>query len=406
MVALGGLPFNFYETVQIQGNAEQTEEKMKARTNYGKLMKGDEQVVWNQALYADAYLLDEISLLPKTKQDILLESLRTGRWNYLNGSVYFGKRPFFATSNYEENGKHNIDFRVRDRFAIGMELGWIPLYDDEIAAAEKRISAELTDEAVTETIISELSQTNGGSKSDVDKRKFVVEMAGKFSKAHLEPLGLHRVDDQAKREFRELVERTPFDRDSRVYLDFLQCELNATQLYGMKRRCTPPEDSTHSKAIASSKMYGAGRTPRAAKALRDYSRALAVVLGDTQVTRDHVDAIAPYVFAHRFDFTPDFQSTFEGQACERRADGVGESPEFEGVRRLLHDADKNWKTAFPQIELLDQYANEKIKGRKTLSEKQRADAEFIIDTVKQDPYKIDHPFVRLYAKKLIDEHGV
>lgn len=434
----GGLPFDLYESVQMQGHPEQTKEELAHRPDYYSLLHEGERVVWQPSLYMDGYLVDEISRLPFGKQSFLLNSIETGRWSYLTGTLYFGKRPFFATSNYEDGGNHRILPPLLDRFAIDLEFGRVPGGRRVVRKATKN-QKDLRNEQLTNEILDYLNNHKArnnkhASEREKERRDFIIQKAEDFSSDALSKLGIRRLDDGALKEFRALVDKVPFTPEAEVYTDFLEAELNTTQLYGMKRRSDEVDESSHAKGLASSRFKGAGMSPRALEETEDYSRAMALLLGDKKVTRAHINAVVPYILAHRLDFTQDFKADYTVKPRIRRADGIGENQQTDLTRHLLRAMEKNWRGdydpdeledmkkkakskkeeavdrmgIYQQIGLIERYAQEEIDGNKVpknqrLSKKQREEVETLIEMFRQAPHNIDHPFVREYMPRALEE---
>ena len=426
----GGLPFDLFEAAQIQGHPEQTKEEMAHRPYYPALSE-EEQVVYQPAIYLTGLLMDEISRLPPGKQSFFLNAVETGRWSYLGSSVYFGKQPFFATTNYEDSGNHKILPPLLDRFGASLEFGRIPGPRARLLEARKK-QKELCNPKLTNEILNFLNdRTNGGKKYalevEYEKRKFVLAKAKEYGETTLANLGLQRLDEKDVMQFREAIEGLGLSGEADIYLDFLEPELNVDQLNGQKRRSDIYMPCANTRPIASIYLVGAGLSNRGRPDLENYARALALYMGDKEVTRAHVDAVLPHVLSHRLDFQEDFKKNFRGTPRVMRVTGVGENEQTDLVRRLVECLEANWtgnkwpimdpgqkaleatkagkkekdekrekredaverRGVYQQVLLLNDFA----LGEKQ-SENQVQEAEILLERFDEDPYNVDHPYVR------------
>ena len=120
-----GLPYDLYDAVEIRGNPQKYEEKVVGRPDYGALAQGRERIIWQGSFGVDVLFVDEVNRLPLDTQDAILQGVDTGRWNYLNGSLYLGKRPAFMTMN-DRTGNHEVGLlpALKDRIDVQTEEGY------------------------------------------------------------------------------------------------------------------------------------------------------------------------------------------------------------------------------------------------------------------------------------------
>jgi hypothetical protein len=279
-----------------------------------------------------------------------------------------------------------------------------------------RNQKELENRKVTDAI---LEKINDNSNRKLEKRQFVIEKAIEFSK-ELARKGLHRIDDKEMDEFQTLINKMDLDPEADMYIDYMECDLNMTQILGQKRREDPMDPSTHAKGLASS-CVRSSFSPRAyASALEDYSRALALYMGDKVVQRPHVVAVAPYVMAHRMEFDKDWASQFTEMPRPR-----GENMKTDLSRNLLKVIETSFDKNHQMMQLLDNYAAGEVNGEHTLSPEELRKVLVILHNVHagrpagtgvaqqpagtaaagQSPPPVpdlDHPFLREYALGVID----
>lgn len=344
---LSGLPFDLYDSLKIQGHPEQTKDTMLGRLDLGKLSKeGVEDVIWQPQLYLPALIFDELNRLPPKGQSIILEYIRTGSVEHLGKYFSRGKFPFFATINYDDVGTYPLSPPFLDRFDISLEFIPDPSCSEDAQTASCNIEEELKDPEITKEVVTYLLIKDMPIENKI---KSLQEKA----KEHTKKKNLLYLELPDKVEI-----DIPWSPDAKTFLRCIWGEINLTYLYGYNRSSDPRDTSSHNKPFASSKVKGA-ITQRRRNAITYYTSMLAVYLGDKQVEIDHVLAVAPYVLAHRLEFTDDYKAKF---AQERRL--RGERREQDLTRRVLDEIKKNFDDVAYDIQLLDAFLAENLDKKR------------------------------------------
>jgi MoxR-like ATPase len=321
-----GLPFDLYETAQIQGHPDQTFETMIARLDFSKIHER-ESVIWLLSAYLDSRIVDEINRLPAGKQDELLNAMQTGRFSYLNSTFFKENTSFTATANHQDNGTNVMIPPLRDRFGIAIELGYIgATYRRDIALTGRNVRDRLVNRELTNRI---LEVVNDPSKTIPERLKEIENVRGEFASGLSSRLvqeysgdddeifGVKYVDfnfgsysPEDKKRIQDEIDAVAMNSDARMFCEMIDAELNTTTLYGRKRSSDRVDQSTHSVNLASSKVKN-GFSPRGIRALDRMSRGIAYLLGDSKVQKEHVVAVAPHVLGHRLDFTDDYLGSLQ-----------------------------------------------------------------------------------------------
>lgn len=384
--AYSGLPFSLYESAQLQGHPEQVEEKLIGRPDYSKLTT-EEAVIWNKAIFLPGIIADEFNRLPAGKHAILLNSVETGRFNYLNEVLYLGQKPFFATANNQDAGTSEIMLPMLDRFAFVLEFGYIgAILQNDIREAYASIKRELSDETLTDRIINSLLDKKMSVR---DKMSQLEQYAYGFSET-LNNYGLQSLNVSDQSELLQNINFIELSPEAKIFLECINAELNTTTKYGIKRSSDLLDDSTHAKNLASTNTY-TGFSPRAISAIEDLSKGMAILLGDSKVTKEHINAVAPYVMAHRLLFTEDFIAQNENA---KRDDG-----EMKGIylsKKILAGIEANYSSTVQDIGLIYHLleGNEKPSLLQTLK----------LKSLLADESKIDHPLTREYIRIIKNEY--
>ena len=351
---MSGYPFDLYEAAQIQGHPDQTYETMLARLDFAKL-KDRESVIWLLSAYLPVRIFDEINRLPSGNQDELLNSLETGRFNYLNSTFFIGKTPFFATANHPDDGNHILIPPLRDRFRIHVEVGHLgATYRNDIKRCRANIESDLRDEELTNRIIDLINDPTKTVKErlqeiDTARKKFVKKLTTS------EESELSVFEAQERKAISQQIYAVPLSSEAETFLEMIDQELNTTPRYGRKRSNDPIDASNHAQKLASNKVKN-GTSPRGIiDGLEEYAQALVYLTEGDKVEKAHLHALVPYCLGHRLDFHDDFKKSYEdkdrpGQygltremflagelikGVERNYSGDPDKPEDHGVKRIL-----------------------------------------------------------------------
>jgi MoxR-like ATPase len=381
---LSGLPYDLYEACQIEGHPEQTRETLVGRPDFHKLMTEGEVTLWNLAVFLPGLLVDEVNRLPEGKQDVLLTCVDTGRFNSpLGHSVFTGKRPFIATANHADDGSLMLTPAMLDRFDITIEFGYPgPFYREAIGEATRRRS-EIRSVDLTNRLVARLQDRD---ITDDARLQAVTEVQAVFGETLAEH-GLTAITESALQDWQEQLNGVGISSEALLLLDCLESEMNFSPLYGLKRRSDPIDTSTHSKALAHTRVYNAF-SPRAGLAVQQYARALALLDGRAEADKADLLRVVPHVLGHRLQPTEDFRAEF----ADRRR-GTGGSETFELSSQLLLGVEANFAEVYESLKLLDGYR------RGTLDDSGRARAEALL---RSDLDRVDHPLLRQFIAMIND----
>lgn len=286
-----GLPYDLYDALEMRGNPQKYEEKLIARPHYGQMHKGIESVVWQGTFGLSAIIVDEINRLPYETQDVILQGIETGRWNYLNESLFEGKKPTFATMNYRPEENNGLLPALNDRFDIMTEERYYSTFDVfNYSEARRRIRNDLCMQGFTQKALDAL-------KDGFSRFKEVIES---------KPLKDHLTNDEKLSIIKE-IEEMSISNDAWLFLQAFMAEINYSEKYGTKRANEPKSDDNHDMNYAGVNVLHSF-SPRSAMSAIDYSKALAWFLGESEVTLDHVRFVLPYVFAPKAKFHPDYKN--------------------------------------------------------------------------------------------------
>jgi len=290
--ALSGVPYDLFDAMEIRGNPQKYEEKIVARFHYGKLSTGIEEVKWQGTFALPVLVVDEGNRLPYDSQDVILQGIDTGRWNYWNASFFEGKKPTFITMNERPGDHHQNGFvnALKDRFdIITEEKYWTTMRIFEYVKAKRTVAKELCDPVYTNAAIEKLSRNFD------DYRKAI---SGRLVSGRLKP--------EERIAIQEEILEMDMDNDAMLFLQAFMAEIDFSRQFGCKRSSDPPSTDTHDKNYAGVAVRNSF-SPRSAMAM-EYASALAWFLGETQTRLDHMRFVLPYLYAHKAEFSDDYRN--------------------------------------------------------------------------------------------------
>ncbi|MFH0737044.1 MAG: AAA family ATPase [Candidatus Micrarchaeota archaeon] len=359
---LSGLPYDLYDAVEMRGNPQKYEEKIVARPDYGALAQGQERVRWQGSFGSDVLIGDEINRLSLDAQDAILQGLETHRWNYLNATLFEGKKPAFFTMN-ERTGNHEVGLlpALRDRMDIQTEEGFFTtmvLFDYK--DAKSRVTANLCRPDFTQSALDALA---------IDYAKFKGTLQQRLVQGYL--------THEEKADIQGHIRSLELDNDAMLFLQAAMAEINHSVQYGSKRASDPISTDTHDQSHAGIYVKNSF-SPRTAMAAEDYAKGLAWFLGSAKASLDQVLYVLPYVFVPKAVFTDDY--------AHRHGNDVRQtSMAMHLATTLMREIHARYVTSVqPMKNLIAKIQIAKIQSG-ALSESERK---------KLDPNQYDHPLMK------------
>lgn len=305
---MDALPREVVLASEIRGHPEQTEEKMVARPDLGKLNAGVEKVLWSYFVLNPTKIVDEFNRLPASKQNILLDGIDRGNWKYLSDLVQTGDFTLFATCNYEDLGNSALIEPVLDRFDIATEskkpsltqLSMIKDISDDV----KKV---LDDREISDKIFEIYDAKDIGYEEKQDK---VNEIRESYRKKIEEKTGLELLAQDEIKDIKKEMNEIEFANDADLFYTFVLSELTSCQKKGMKRANESCPGGCHYVDYACAKVKN-GLSVRGALAIAKYAKSLAWITGKDKVTVEEVEKVLPYTIWHKMGFDEGFASQFK-----------------------------------------------------------------------------------------------
>ncbi len=257
----------------LRGHPQMTEEKMVATLKPGPLMKeGVEVVVWRKFVTDFWKIIDEINRLTPHAQNILLSMLAEGELKYYDSVKRCEEFCLYATMNPTDSGTFDLAPPFLDRFGLAVPITMPTVSDLEtiLATRDERLFG-----------YDELWQVPALLKEE--------DLLTIWNLADKVP-----VSDEASEYIRALIR----EFGACVRVDKSQ----AQELTVESGLCDGCHYNT-AKSVCNKVVIPL--SVRAAKDLNRYSKAVAWLVGASEVSVEIVKSIAPLVFWHRTVYTRD-----------------------------------------------------------------------------------------------------
>ncbi|TFF94422.1 MAG: MoxR family ATPase [Promethearchaeota archaeon] len=264
---------NEVESSIIRGHPQLTEEKLVGTLKLGKLMKeGEEEVIWRDFVNNFWKIIDEVNRLTPYAQDILLSLLAEGTVKYYDSVTNISKYCLYATINPQDVGTFELSEPFLDRFGISIPISMPASHDLQLILSGKDEKYSGYDELI-----------------QVPKILTIDELM----------------------EIWYYVNRIPLDSKVNNYIhaiirEFTLCaRVNKGNTENLKPSTGLCSGCHFNTAQNVCNKIDSILSVRVAKDLLRYSKALTWLLGLNQLDINIVNTIAPYVIAHRVNFTRD-----------------------------------------------------------------------------------------------------
>lgn len=300
------IPLGTIWKAEVAGHPEQTEEKIIGRPDLGKLNLGEEVVVWSHFVLLPVKIVDEINRLPETKQSMILNGVDRGNWEYLNDAVINREYCLFATANYQDRGTHTIIAPLMDRFDVLVESRHPGANISGMLGANGDREMMLRHGELEEAFRDLLSQSMPYS-TRMQKLDALSDQFGDYLSNDTDIPSLTRAERLMACDQKNQI---PFTVDFNAFLRVVISELSFCYHYGQKRSGDLCDEGCHFSGYLCGKVTNclSNRFPKSARSL---SRALAWLLGDEAVGVQHLEAVLPFVLAHRIQWRDQAVAEFE-----------------------------------------------------------------------------------------------
>lgn len=330
-----GLPLEFVQATTIHGHPEQTEEKIKAVLDLGRLQQeGKEIVRWKITAYSPVVIIDEINRLPVGKQNMILNEVDRNIWSY-RGETLIVKNPkaFFATINYHDTGTTKLIPPLSDRFDIAVETG--ALNPIRKRAVRRGIDDDfLRDSFLTKEMIKFISSHNHTHEVKV-VAEFIDRSTEEFKKeiekrCRNNGIDLYIPKRHETLEIKREISNIEVSDDAELFLDYISqevyCQYSSIKDFSRCHGC-------HYYNFLCSDLYSLSN--RAEQSLLKYAKAIAWLRKEKEINLEQLITTLPYVLWHRVIIS-------DRKISEIRQIEKNTSDNFHAIKELVSEVRKRW----------------------------------------------------------------
>lgn len=266
-----GMSLSQAEECILRGHPQLTEEKILATLNLPKLLKnGEEEVMWRTFASNFWKIIDEVNRCSPYTQNILLSLLAEGKIKYYDSVLNVSKFCLYATLNPNDVGTFEMSMPFLDRFGISVPIS-MPTSQD----------------------LSQILRSRDEKLGGYDE---LVQVPSVLTEEDLLNVWFEVGEVKCTSEAEDYIHA--------IVREFTLCcrvdKGNSEYLKPSTGLCTGCHYNIPEKVPCSN--CDSILSVRVAKDLLRYSRALAWLLGSEEVSINMIDAIAPYIIAHRVKY--------------------------------------------------------------------------------------------------------
>jgi hypothetical protein len=357
-----GIPRRVLLSSTLKGTPEITQEKALGRPDLGKLNQGIEDVIWSYFVLLEPKIIDEFNRIPETKQNLLLEGMDRGNWQYLNEMITCGDVPIFATINYKDSGNTRLVEAVVDRFEVAVESKHPRVNNMRLIRhnyANKSLNDKILEDKEVEAKMYEVMRS---SKPYADIRKELNELQDSFRKTVEKRTGLELISAKEIDEIEHEIKKLPMSKEADLFLDMIVSEMYSCSMFGQKRSNEACVSSCHYQELLCGKKTNCDSVRTSFSEVK-YSKSLAWLLGDKQVDTKHIATVLPYLLWHKMRFVDNYMNEFKE---DQRDDPL----QLHVTKKAVNDLMQRFsKMKDAQEKMYDLMAADKLKEAKELADK-------------------------------------
>jgi MoxR-like ATPase len=300
-----GRSANEIEAGILRGHPQLTEEKILGTLNLKQMLdphsipeNGTIDVQWNEFVTSPWKIVDEVNRLSPYAQNILLSLLAEGVVKYQNQTRSVHGFTVFATMNPKDEGNFDLPMPFMDRFAFALPI-------------------TMPDYACMQTIGKKSFRQNRSFSALCDNEEKLQALQDHIFDTVFYQLEAETFIDIILSDYR-LCDRTAKEASEQLTVDNGLCETGDNQCRYRPHVC--------SKIV----------TPLSVRVKEDmyrYGKALAWFLGEREVNKAHIKALAPYMIWHRSRLSKKLLNDTVDNRFKNNKYYV--NPELEGTREII-----------------------------------------------------------------------
>jgi hypothetical protein len=296
-----GIPRGVLVSSTVRGNPEITLDRFIGRPNLGELNEGREKVIWSLFVTLEPKIVDEFNRIPESKQNMFLDGMDRGNWQYLNDIVKNGDFSMFATINYKDGGNNSIVEAAVDRFEIAVESKHPGVNNMRLMRQLRRDKSSSADIVEDEAIEKAMYDVMLKDIPYADKKKEISPIRKSFRDVLHKKTGLEMFTDEELSDTLGEIRDIPLSKDADLMMDFVISEMYSCMMKGQKRSIEACNVKCHYQNLACGKKVNSDSV-RSQFAEMRYAKSLAWLLGDSEVSKQVLATVLPYNIWHKMRF--------------------------------------------------------------------------------------------------------
>lgn len=295
-----GVPLEFLQHVEIHGNPDMSEDKIKAQLDFGELQSGKEIVRWKYPVFSPMVMIDEINRLPSKFQNMILNEVDRSIWSYRMEDMFSENQTFFATMNRAGPGTSPLTPALLERFDISART-LVPLSLEHRRIMREKVSETeeiLKDESISKEILAFMKKTQ-------DKQEIYtyIREKGETFKQKIESkfksIGFNLELPKAKdlNYAQQKIKDIEFNLPANLFLDYFKANIN-TCIKGKADNFSSCPYCDLERFPCSKIRYFSNRGE---ESIVNYSKSLAWLVGKEEVDVEILEWLLPYVLTHRVE---------------------------------------------------------------------------------------------------------
>lgn len=326
-----GFPLSMILSCEAHGDPEITKEEYVAMPDLSDMKK----VIWKRFAQFPPKIFDEFNRVPGPKQNLFLDSIDRGNFEYMNETLFSEPGPFFAICNWPDKGNVDLLPPMKDRFDVAV-ISSEPGILDRRAIAHRKLNNHLLDSTISKDMLEILDARN---KTYEERIKELYDRAGSFKDELEKKLKIELIGSGEIQEARKDIEKIKLSKEAELFMDFVHAEFLCPNC-GEK---IPEQNEICKEGCHYAKTeyaFNKVKKPLSIRfdlSWRKYGRGLAWYFGDEIVETRHLELVFPYVFWHRTEFTEKYKTQHRPEAKGPLEIFLSEELMNEIVKRFAED---------------------------------------------------------------------
>ncbi|MBN1968220.1 MAG: AAA family ATPase [Candidatus Delongbacteria bacterium] len=284
---LYSLPLEIVKESVVYGHPHLTEEKIVGRLDFSKISSEEKVIFSFFSQIPSIKIIDELNRIPEGTQNMLLNSVESGNFIYLNDSISGDKYPFVATANYRDEGNTDIVPPLLDRFDVSVEVKYPSYFGSAIKETQK--NKKLLENKQLAKHLAEIFRSQDDYSNKIEKINLLKDQFSELNSIALNGSELDKIYD--------VVSIFKFTLKAELLISSFFDYMNSVlKIKGNSR-------SNHNEKYLFNEIKNNFSVRSSVESIISISKFISFMAGENEVSVDTVLLTLPYVLIHRTEFT-------------------------------------------------------------------------------------------------------